>query len=220
MTMKSLMLCLFIYLAATYPMSTLNAQQEKEKTNYYDWANTPDVNKPAHNPNAKKLSLIRVVGNKFVNARGDTILFRGVAIADPDKLDQQGRWNRETFVRVKEYGAMIVRIPVHPAAWRMRTPTKYLQLLDQAVDGARNWGCISTSTGTPSATLAWSCSKTQSTLQHARKRMNSGGQFQYISREITRSPFMNSSTSRHSITANWGACRGANGRRSTKTSSI
>ncbi len=138
--MKNIILCLFVYMAAACPTGTLNAQQVKEKTNYYDWSNTPDVNRPVNNPNAKKLSLIRVLGNKFVNASGDTILFRGLAIADPDKLEQQGRWDKGLFVRVKEYGAMIVRIPVHPAAWRMRTPAKYLQLLDQAVDWCTELG--------------------------------------------------------------------------------
>ena len=136
--MKCIILCLFVYLAATCPIGTLNAQQEK--TSYYNWANTPDVNRPVNNPNAKKMSLICVLGNRFVNAHGDTILFRGLAIADPDKLEQQGRWDRSLFVRVKEYGAMIVRIPVHPAAWRMRTPAKYLQLLDQAVDWCTELG--------------------------------------------------------------------------------
>jgi hypothetical protein len=31
-------------------------------------------------------------------------------------------------------GATLVRIPVHPAAWRERTPREYLKLLNQAVD--------------------------------------------------------------------------------------
>jgi endoglucanase len=31
-------------------------------------------------------------------------------------------------------GAMVVRIPVHPVAWRERTPAEYLKLLDQAVE--------------------------------------------------------------------------------------
>ena len=112
--MRSIMFCLFIYLAVSGPITSLNAQQIKP--NYYDWANTPDVNRPVNNPNAKKMSLIRVLGNRFVNAHGDTILFRGLAIADPDKLEQQGRWNRDLFVRVKEFGAMIVRIPVPRSA--------------------------------------------------------------------------------------------------------
>ena len=35
---------------------------------------------------------------------------------------------------------MIVRIPVHPVAWRERTPEKYLELLDQAVEWCTDLG--------------------------------------------------------------------------------
>ncbi len=83
---------------------------------------------------ARKMPLIAVQGNHFVDPQGKTILFRGLAISDPDKLEMQGHWNRDHFVKVKEMGAMIVRIPVHPVAWRERTPAGYLKLLDQAVE--------------------------------------------------------------------------------------
>lgn len=89
--------------------------------------------KPAENATA--LPRISVKGNKFVNPAGETMLFRGVSIADPDKIDSEGHWNRELFVAVKDFGANLVRLPVHPVAWRGRTPEKYLELLDQAV----NW---------------------------------------------------------------------------------
>jgi hypothetical protein len=35
---------------------------------------------------------------------------------------------------------MLIRIPVHPAAWRERTPVKYLKLLDQAVEWCTEFG--------------------------------------------------------------------------------
>ncbi len=95
---------------------------------------------PKPNPKAKVLPLIKVSGNKFVNAKGDTILFRGVAISDPDKIERQGHWNKGHFEKVKETGAMVVRIPVHPIAWRDRTPEKYLELLDQAVEWCTDLG--------------------------------------------------------------------------------
>lgn len=84
--------------------------------------------------NAKKLPLISVVGNKFVDPQGNTVLFRGLSISDPDKIESQGHWNREHFVKVKEMGAKVVRIPIHPVAWRGRTPAGYIKLLDQAVE--------------------------------------------------------------------------------------
>jgi endoglucanase len=121
-------------------LGTAEAQERPATSKYYDWVKGPSFAKPLASPNARKLPLIRVAGNKFVNALGDTILFRGCAIADPDKLEQQGHWNRQHFAKVKEIGAMIVRIPVHPVPWRMRTPAKYLALLDQAVEWCTDLG--------------------------------------------------------------------------------
>ena len=87
-----------------------------------------------HTTDAKKLPLISVKGNKFVDPEGNPILFRGLSISDPDRIESLGYWNRDHFVKVQEMGAKVVRIPVHPAAWRGRTPTEYIKLLDQAVD--------------------------------------------------------------------------------------
>ena len=41
--------------------------------------------------------------------------------------------NRDLFVKVSQMGAHLVRISVHPVAWRERTPAEYLKLLDEAV---------------------------------------------------------------------------------------
>jgi hypothetical protein len=83
--------------------------------------------------NAKKLPLIAVKGNKFVDPDGNSILFRGLSISDPDKLASQGHWSRDHFVKVQEMGAKVVRIPVHRKYGR--TPAEYTKLLDQAVIG-------------------------------------------------------------------------------------
>ena len=96
--------------------------------------------RPVENPQAKSLSLISVKGNKFVNPQGETVLFRGLSISDPDKIEAQGHWNKHHFEKVKEMGATLVRIPVHPVAWKGRTPEKYLKLLDQAVEWCTELG--------------------------------------------------------------------------------
>ncbi|HTQ53440.1 MAG TPA: cellulase family glycosylhydrolase [Bryobacteraceae bacterium] len=100
----------------------------------HTWWNERPVGARPYTVNARKMPLIAVKGNKFVDPQGNTVLFRGVSIADPDKIESQGHWNRELFAKVKEFGARIVRIPVHPVAWRGRTPAEYLKLLDQAVE--------------------------------------------------------------------------------------
>jgi hypothetical protein len=79
---------------------------------------------------------IRVEGNRFVDPEGETVVFRGVSISDPDKLVTQGRWNRGLFEEVASWEANIVRVPVHPVAWRGRGKETYLGWLDQAVTWA------------------------------------------------------------------------------------
>src|SRR3972149_1038468 len=131
--MKKPTLLILVLYTVSCGAQTVSAQQKERAKGYYDWWASQGIARPADNPNAKKLPLIQVKGNKFVNALGDTVLFRGLAIADPDKLEQEGPWNRNLFVKVKEMGAMIVRIPVHPVPERGRAPSKYLEFLDQAV---------------------------------------------------------------------------------------
>jgi len=50
----------------------------------------------------KKLSFIHVEGNKFVDEKGNHILFRGVNISDPDKIQKNGHWNKRHFEVIKE----------------------------------------------------------------------------------------------------------------------
>ncbi|MEJ2055997.1 MAG: hypothetical protein P8X42_18950 [Calditrichaceae bacterium] len=106
------------------------AQEERNE----DWWESYQFIMPYKSETAKKLPLISVRGNKFVNSDGDTILFRGLAVSDPDKLADQGHWNKQHFEKIKEMGASLVRIPIHPAAWRQRSPKEYLKLLEQAVE--------------------------------------------------------------------------------------
>jgi endoglucanase len=125
--MKSL-LCFTLFLLLPVCEPGLKAQKP-EKPTYHAWWNDTYMDFPKPNPQAKNLSRILVKGNAFINE----VLFRGVAISDPDKIEKQGHWNKQHFEQVKEFGATIVRIPVHPVAWRERTPVKYFELLDQAV---------------------------------------------------------------------------------------
>ncbi|MGD0095035.1 MAG: cellulase family glycosylhydrolase [Terracidiphilus sp.] len=99
-----------------------------------DWWHKSYPTRPVNSPDAKKLPLISVRGNRFVDPDGNPVLFRGVNIADPDKLETQGHWSKDLFVKVRQTGATVVRIPVHPVAWRGRGIANYLGLLDQAVE--------------------------------------------------------------------------------------
>jgi hypothetical protein len=127
--MKRYLILAFIIAASLQVCGMVFAQED-----YHKWWDDRFPGEPLNNKDAKVLPLISVKGNRFVNAKGDTVLFRGVSISDPDKLAKQGHWGKAHFEKVKELGTMLVRIPVHPVAWRERTPIKYLKLLDQAVE--------------------------------------------------------------------------------------
>jgi endoglucanase len=80
-----------------------------------------------------RLDVVRVEGNHFVDAAGRKVVFKGVSISDPDKIERDGHWSKAHFEAVKGWGANVVRIPVHPVAWRGRGKESYFELLDQAV---------------------------------------------------------------------------------------
>jgi endoglucanase len=83
-----------------------------------------------------ELSRISVKANKFITAEGNTIIFKGLNASDPDKLQRDGHWNKQYFEEAKNWGANIVRLPVHPAAWRRYAPADYMALLDQGIQWA------------------------------------------------------------------------------------
>ena len=72
---------------------------------------------------------IKVKGNKFVNEKGETLVFSGLNSSDPDKLNSDGLGNKEYFTEIKNWGANIVRFPVHPPAWRRRGRQEYMRIL-------------------------------------------------------------------------------------------
>ena len=81
----------------------------------------------------KKQSFISVQGKGFVDDSGQPYIFRGVNIADPDKLAFQNHWNQELFQEIHRWGANTVRIPIHPLAWRNRGKQWYFDRIDEAV---------------------------------------------------------------------------------------
>lgn len=86
------------------------------------------------------LPRVSVKGACFVQENGDTLVFRGLSISDPDKIKAAGRWSKRHFEIIKSWGAQLVRIPVHPSAWRARGEADYLKMLDEAVQWCTELG--------------------------------------------------------------------------------
>ncbi|MCX2678610.1 cellulase family glycosylhydrolase [Galbibacter sp. EGI 63066] len=87
-----------------------------------------------------KLNRITVEGNKFVDDKGKTVVFKGYSSSDPDKLSSQEHWNKAYFEELKNWGANIVRFPIHPTAWRKHGKEDYLKLLDKGINWAEELG--------------------------------------------------------------------------------
>ncbi len=104
------------------------------------WWNQTDI--PAFDKTriTKQLPLINVQGNKFVDESGKVVVFRGLNIADPDKIARDKRFTRKHFEVIQSWGANVVRVPVHPSAWRKQGKKAYLELLDQTVIWANELG--------------------------------------------------------------------------------
>lgn len=87
-----------------------------------------------------ELSRVSVKGNQFVTAEGRPIVFRGLAASDLDKLKRNDQWNKGYFEQARTWGANVIRLPVHPAAWRIRGQERYSKLLDEGVAWAGEVG--------------------------------------------------------------------------------
>lgn len=95
---------------------------------------------PAFTQPGASVEWISVEGNHFVNESGETIIFQGVNFRDPHNLDRDGHWKKSHFEEAKKWGANVVRLPVHPRAWRDRGQEEYIKLLDQGIEWANELG--------------------------------------------------------------------------------
>ena len=117
---------------------------------------------------------IKVKGNKFVTESGDTLVFRGLNTSDPNKLKNDGHWNKEYFEEIKKWGANIVRFPVHPSAWRSRGQQEYIKLLDEGIALQKSKAYMLSLTGTASAICVHNYTRLLFMKPRKKKHLNSG----------------------------------------------
>ncbi len=101
---------------------------------------TACTSRPANTEDGETLpamSRISISGNHFVNAEGDSIVFRGLCCADPIKLVGDSMWNERYFDEMADWGANIVRFAIHPSNLNRVGWDKAFELYDQGVKWAR-----------------------------------------------------------------------------------
>jgi endoglucanase len=92
-----------------------------------------NVQKSLIKASTDKIVKVSVLGNRFVDPKGQTMIFKGVALPDPVRLEATGHWNEKYFDEIKAWNCNIVRIPISPDKWRDPGPAKIFELLDKAV---------------------------------------------------------------------------------------
>ena len=123
--------CLWLFLCCSFIATPAFADNAWETST--GWWNATDIPAFDRKQIKKQLPLIKVKGNQFVTASGQEVVFRGASVADPDKIKTNKKFTKNHFAVLKSWGANVVRIPVHPTAWRKHGKAKYLAMLDQIV---------------------------------------------------------------------------------------
>lgn len=126
MLIQTIISCLYI----TTCFLTAYAQQDEN-----DWWNEVYPVPLTLDDTTLTMSFVKVDGNKFVNEADETVIFKGLSISDPDKIEKNGHWSKKHFEEIKKWGANLIRIPVHPVAVHQRGLRNYIKLLDDAI----NW---------------------------------------------------------------------------------
>ena len=83
---------------------------------------------------------VKVEGNKFVDAQGKELVFRGLCFSDPVKLVNDGQWTERYFEEAASWGANVVRFAVHPANINKMGWEKTFEVMDQGIEWAEKHG--------------------------------------------------------------------------------
>ena len=76
--------------------------------------------------------------NQIVNSQKQEIQFRGLAVIDPlhqvkNGGDDESAWDESYYQHLAQWGATLVRIPIHPQLWRENTIEENFRILDQTL---------------------------------------------------------------------------------------
>lgn len=100
---------------------------------------TPEmVNDDASVQYSPPLSKLSVIGNKLVNEQGRQVRLKGLNPIDPlihKQLGDSGcpEWGKLYFDTMKQWGANVVRLSIHPAVWKYHGDSDTFAALDEAL---------------------------------------------------------------------------------------
>lgn len=79
-----------------------------------------------------------VSGNQIIDSQKQEIQFRGLSAVDPlhqfsNSGEDEPAWDESYYRHLAEWGATLVRIPIHPQLWRTNTIEENFRILDQTL---------------------------------------------------------------------------------------
>jgi len=80
----------------------------------------------------------QVQGNQIMDSQKQEVLFRGVSAVDPlfqvvHEAEDEAGWSAEYFRSIADWGATLVRLPIHPQFWRANSLEENFRILDQTL---------------------------------------------------------------------------------------
>ncbi len=86
---------------------------------------------------SQETNWLRVEGNHIVNAKGETFIPRGLCMADPCRLIEDGHWEYDYFLQARIWGANCVRFAVHPGSLNKTGWERAFQAMDEGIEWAK-----------------------------------------------------------------------------------
>ena len=83
---------------------------------------------------------VKVEGSRFVDPKGNEIIFRGLCFSDPVKLVREGQWNERYFAEAADWGANVVRFAVHPSNLNSFGWEETFKAMDPGIEWAKKHG--------------------------------------------------------------------------------
>jgi endoglucanase len=102
---------LFSAIIMTLFVSLQNVAAESVTKSEKNWWGDPYPTQFDSSQLSTKLDFVSVQGNKLIDESGKQVIFRGVNIADPDKLLREGKWSEKLFKEVKAWGLTLFVYP-------------------------------------------------------------------------------------------------------------
>ena len=81
---------------------------------------------------SEQIQECQALHKRIVDAKGDKVIYKGLALNDPAVLTAEKEWNEAHFDHIQKWDANVVRIPITPSNWQKHGKEFYFEAIDEA----------------------------------------------------------------------------------------